>query len=223
MTENVGAYAEITGRSAGTYHYTLMDGTDKYPPLKLQLNQGGLHNVENSVAAVLAARIMGCDDAKIAQAMSSFKGIKRRFEYVIQQENFVMIDDYAHHPREIEALINSLRDLFGDRKTTVVFQPHLYSRTRDFASDFAESLSKVEEVLLMDIYPAREEPIAGVSSEMIAGHLENVHEKIYNKTNLLEGLKKVKRAKTDVLVMVGAGSISELINPVKELFMDELN
>ena len=135
---------------------------------KIVLNMGGMHNVENVTAAIAVAHQLGIEDEKIREAVAAFRGVKRRFEYIIKKPGLVFIDDYAHHPEELRALISGARGLFSGMKCTILFQPHLFSRTRDFADGFAESLNLADEVFLLPIYPAREMPIEGVSSAMIA-------------------------------------------------------
>ena len=133
---------------------------------------GGMHNIENVIAAITVASSLGIENEKIKAAVESFKGVKRRFEYIIKNEKLVFIDDYAHHPEELRALINGAKTLFTAKKCTVIFQPHLYTRTRDLADGFAEVLDMADEVILLPIYPARELPIEGVNSEMIIGKNE---------------------------------------------------
>ncbi len=133
----------------------------------VQLNVGGWHNVENALAAITACRKLGLGGEKIIPALHNFSGVKRRFEYHVQSSKPIYIDDYAHHPRELDVLISSARELFPDRKMLVIFQPHLFSRTRDFADGFAEILDKADEVILLPVYPARELPIQGISSYTI--------------------------------------------------------
>jgi UDP-N-acetylmuramate--alanine ligase len=185
-----------------------------------QLRPGvpGFHNVENAVAAAIVANKLGISDEAIKSALENFKGVKRRFEYIFKTDKLVLIDDYAHHPTEITALLTSLRAIYPERKVTVIFQPHLYSRTRDFASEFAKSLSIADEVLLLDIYPAREEPIAGVSSAIIFDEID-LHNKIMcNRENLLEIIRSLD---IEVLATVGAGDIDQLVIPIKETLIEE--
>lgn len=144
------------------------------------LHMGGLHNIENSIAAITVAKYVGIEDEKIRSAIASFKGVKRRFEFVLRNEEHALIDDYAHHPEELKALINGVRSLFKDEKCTVIFQPHLYTRTRDLADEFAESLDMADEVILLPIYPARELPIEGVNSELIL-HKMKMDKKSFDK------------------------------------------
>lgn len=179
----------------------------------LELNIGGLHNVENAIVAVAVTQMLGIDPEKVKAALAGFKGIKRRFEYIIKNEKVVFIDDYAHHPEELAALIRSAKHLFPDRRCVVSFQPHLFSRTRDFADGFAHSLDMADEVLLLDIYPARELPMEGVTTQMIADKMSTPHT-ILSKEGLLE---YVKRAPLDMFIVSGAGDIDKLVEPIKQI------
>ncbi len=195
----------------GAYHYSVQG---KHWLLNdLVLNMGGLHNVENSLVAIAIAKHLGIEDEKIKQAVASFKGVRRRFEYILQSPGCVFIDDYAHHPSELKALIGSAKELYPDRKCTFVFQPHLFSRTRDFAAGFAESLDLADEVLLLPIYPARELPIPGVNSEMIAAKMKTMVINVSREE--LPGLLRDKRP--TLLVTAGAGDIDQLVEPIKQL------
>jgi UDP-N-acetylmuramate--alanine ligase len=178
---------------------------------------GGMHNVENAVAAITVAHLLGIDAGKIRAAIGSFKGIRRRFEYVIKTNEQVYIDDYAHHPEELRALITSAKALFPGKKCTVIFQPHLFTRTRDLADGFAESLSLADEVILLPIYPARELPIAGVTSEMIAEKI-TVPVKILPKEKVVEYLGKQD---VPLLITAGAGDIDQLKEPVAHLLKNK--
>ena len=180
----------------------------------IQLPIGGTHNIENTVAAVAVAHLLGIEDEKIRAAIADFKGIKRRFEYLIRNDYQVYIDDYAHHPEELRALISSARALFPDKKCTVIFQPHLFTRTRDLADGFAESLSLADEVLLLPIYPARELPIEGVSSEMIAAKISKVPVRIIEKENVLDWLKSHN---VPLFITAGAGDIDQFREPAQEI------
>ncbi|SFD13036.1 UDP-N-acetylmuramate--L-alanine ligase [Chitinophaga sp. CF118] len=184
----------------------------------IQLPIGGTHNIENTVAAVAVAHLLGIEDDKIRAAIAEFKGIKRRFEYLIRNDYQVYIDDYAHHPEELRALISSARALFPDKKCTIIFQPHLYTRTRDFAAGFAESLSLADEVLLLPIYPARELPIEGVSSEMIAEKIRKVPVQIIEKENVQDWLKLHN---VPLFITAGAGDIDQFREPVQEILNGE--
>jgi UDP-N-acetylmuramate--alanine ligase len=180
----------------------------------LHLPIGGMHNVENAIAAVAVTQLMKVDATQVKAALSGFKGIKRRFEYIVKTDSVVYIDDYAHHPEELAALISSAKRLFPKRKCVVAFQPHLYSRTRDFADGFAHSLDIADEVLLLDIYPARELPMEGVSTQMIADRMGNPNHTILSKEGLI---KYVESAPLDLFVTAGAGDIDKLVAPIKEI------
>lgn len=178
------------------------------------LNMGGKHNVENALAAIAVADHLQIDQQKIKDAVSSFKGVKRRFEYVIKTEQFVMIDDYAHHPEELRALINGAMQLFPGKKCTIIFQPHLFSRTKDLADGFAEALSIADETILLPIYPARELPMAGVSSNLILDKMRGEHNRILSKEELS---KWVSENRIELLITAGAGDIDMLVEPIKSL------
>jgi UDP-N-acetylmuramate--alanine ligase len=179
----------------------------------------GMVNVENAVAACSLVALLGVDPAKIRDAMQHFSGIQRRFEYHINTDRMVYIDDYAHHPKEIEATLLSLRDLFPGKKLTGIFQPHLFTRTRDFAEGFAESLSLLDELILLDIYPAREMPIPGVNSEMILNLVQLKNKRICSKDELLPELRK---RHPEVLITLGAGDIDKMVEPITRLFQGEM-
>ncbi len=180
------------------------------------LHLGGKHNVENSIAAYAVARKLGIEKEKIKTALQSFRGVKRRFEYIVRRKELVYVDDYAHHPEEINALINAVRTMHPGKKITAVFQPHLFTRTRDLHLGFATSLDKADEVILLPIYPAREIPIPGVSSEIIAQKLNTPHS-VVDKENLLSSLKGKK---LEVLLTVGAGDIDTLVAPLKKMLTE---
>lgn len=173
----------------------------------------GVHNALNATAAAAVAHQLGLTLNQIKLGIASFEGIERRFELVLESENCVVIDDYAHHPEEIKAAINTARANYPDKKLTVVFQPHLYTRTRDFKDGFAESLDMADEVLLLDIYPAREIPIAGVDSEMILSLMTIANKKCLSKEGMLDYIDKEK---IEVLLLLGAGDINKLIPRIKE-------
>ncbi|MEZ4885444.1 MAG: UDP-N-acetylmuramate--L-alanine ligase [Chitinophagales bacterium] len=215
----------------GSYIFELESPEKRYA--QLALNIGGLHNVENSIAAIAVAENLGIEAQAIAEALATFKGIKRRFEYIIQpkpkrvaislagelevaeeeEKGVVMIDDYAHHPEELRALLSSVRDLYPDKKITAIFQPHLFSRTKDLAVGFGRSLSLADEVILLDIYPAREKPMEGVTSKLIFDEV-TIEEKVMCAKSELLGL--IEGRKFEVLLTVGAGDISDLVEPIKE-------
>lgn len=176
----------------------------------------GRHNIMNAAMAAAMAKKYGVSDDNIAQALMSFKGIRRRFSYQIQRDDFVFIDDYAHHPTEINAVKNAVYELYPTAKVLAVFQPHLYSRTRDFADDFAKSLSGFDDVILLDIYPARELPMQGVTSSWLLSKITSPNKRIVQKENLLE---QIKKSNCNVLLTIGAGDIGELVEPLKNALL----
>ena len=177
-------------------------------------------NVENAIAASAAALINGVDELKVKEALVSFKGVERRFDIHINTPEIAYIDDYAHHPREISAAISSIRNIFPGKRLTGIFQPHLYTRTRDFADDFAASLDMLDELILMDIYPARELPIPGVTSEIIFSKMELKKKQIVSKENLLETIDKMK---PEILITFGAGDIDRFIEPITRMLKKRYN
>ena len=181
----------------------------------IEFHLPGQHNVMNALAAIAMADVFGVSLKNIKQSLYTFKGVKRRFSYKIKTENFVLIDDYAHHPTEISAVESAVREMYPNERVLVVFQPHLFSRTRDFIDDFASELSKFDEVLLLDIYAAREEPIEGVNSKWLLNKLTQKNKKLTQKNNLV---KDIKNSSVKVVVMLGAGDIGVTINEV----VDEL-
>ncbi len=178
----------------------------------LELGIPGYHNVENATAAIGVARIMGVNELAIREGLRSFRGVKRRFEYIFRTENLVYIDDYAHHPTELNAIIGSVRKMYPNRKITGIFQPHLYSRTRDFAEGFAASLEALDRVWIMPIYPARELPIPGVSSEMILNLMNHPMAGICDRKDILQVLKSEKQ---EVILTLGAGDIDLEVEKIK--------
>ncbi|MBC7902981.1 MAG: UDP-N-acetylmuramate--L-alanine ligase, partial [Gemmatimonadaceae bacterium] len=204
----------------GSYHFDL--AVDGKLIDKLVLNMGGMHNVENAAAAIAIASRLKIKDDAIRLAIAEFKGVKRRFEYIIKNERLVFVDDYAHHPEELRALITGARSLFNGRKCTIVFQPHLFSRTKDLADDFAASLDLADEIILLPIYPARELPMKGVSSEMIVERMKNKHIAVVAKEKLVEYLKtnfaaKQNREFPELLITAGAGDIDAMVEPIKNI------
>jgi UDP-N-acetylmuramate--alanine ligase len=177
----------------------------------------GLHNVENSIAAVAVAQQIGIKGDVINKALRSFKGVKRRFDYRIKSKSVVYIDDYAHHPEELRAAITAAKQLYPDKKVTGIFQPHLFTRTRDFADGFAESLDLLDVCVLLDIYPAREKPIEGINSQMLLDKMTSKHKHLVKKENIVEFLKTHD---CEVVMTLGAGDIDTLIEPI-EKFLKE--
>jgi UDP-N-acetylmuramate--alanine ligase len=210
--ENASVYAANVKMINGSYRFDVLM---QYWELRdVVLNMGGLHNIENMIAAVSVAQYLGINNDKIREAVAAFKGVKRRFEYIVKNEKQVMVDDYAHHPEELRALLSGAKALFPDKKCTVIFQPHLYSRTNDFADSFAETLDLADEVILLPIYPARELPMKGVNSDMIISRMKNESKMVLNKTELLAW---IKNNKTELLITAGAGDIDTLVEPIKEI------
>lgn len=177
----------------------------------------GYHNIENSIAASAVALYLGVSDENIKGALESYKGVKRRFEYQVELPGKVYIDDYAHHPSEIEAFLSSVKALYPGRHITGIFQPHLFTRTRDFADGFSESLSLVDRLLLLDIYPARELPIEGVNSEMLLDKIQIEDKHLVSKKDVLDLLPKLN---TDIVVTIGAGDIDTLVGPIKNILQN---
>ena len=189
---------------------------------RVVLQMGGMHNVENAVAAIAVALELGIDAEKIRTAVREFKGVKRRFEYVAKTGHVTYIDDYAHHPEELKALLTSARTLFEGQACTIIFQPHLYSRTKDFADGFAESLDLADHIILLPVYPARELPMEGVNSELIFDKMKNSNKSMMNKPDLLayledQYLPSLSKENSGVLITAGAGDIDALVKPVKEM------
>ena len=198
----------------GAFIFDYVSQSNKIEGLKLFVP--GYHNVENMLAAITVAIMLGASNDSIQKAVTSYKGVKRRFEWIINSPELKFIDDYAHHPVEIEAFLKSVRDLFPGKKITAIFQPHLYTRTRDFAEGFSSSLSLADEVILLDIYPARELPIEGVSSQMILNQISIENKFISSKEELIN---KIKQVKPEVLLTIGAGDIDKLVSPIKEAML----
>jgi len=185
---------------------------------EVQFTMAGKHNSENAMAAIAVAQLLGIEQNDIIKALASFKGIKRRFERIHENASVAYIDDYAHHPTELDAAIDAARQLFPDRKITGIFQPHLFSRTQDFADGFAAALDQLDQILLMDIYPARELPIEGVSSQIIFDKMTNSNCQLVTKANLMEVLATKE---LDVLLTLGAGDIDTFVQPIKSMLINE--
>jgi UDP-N-acetylmuramate--alanine ligase len=219
QNESADVYATNIRMMNGSYEFDVMLKDNLLENVKL--NMGGMHNVENAIAAIAVASSLGIENAKIKEAVENFRGVKRRFEYIIKNERIVFIDDYAHHPEELRALINGAKTLFKQKKCTVIFQPHLYSRTRDLADEFAEVLDLADEVILLPVYPARELPIEGVNSEMILLKMKNDDRSVMAKGALLDWIKNeyvptVNKEFGEVLITAGAGDIDMLLEPIKK-------
>ena len=177
----------------------------------IEFHLPGKHNVMNALAALAMANVYGISLEEIKKSLATFKGVKRRFTYKIKTPDFVLIDDYAHHPTEISAVENAIREIYPSEKVLVVFQPHLFSRTKDFAEDFAVSLSKFDEVLLLDIYAARELPIKGIDATWLLNKIENKNKKLTRKKTLL---KDIQKSSAKVVAMLGAGDIGVMISDI---------
>jgi UDP-N-acetylmuramate--alanine ligase len=206
----------------GIYEFVVMVNDNMLD--NVVLNMGGMHNVENVIAAIAAASSLGIENDKIKAAVGSFRGVKRRFEYIIKNENLVYVDDYAHHPEELRALINGAKTLFKQRKCTVIFQPHLYSRTRDFADGFAEVLDMADEVILLPIYPARELPIEGITSQLLLDKMKNPAKSIKTKEGVMDWVKNqyaknISKEFGDIMITAGAGDIDTLVAPIRQILL----
>ncbi len=181
----------------------------------LEINLPGRLNLENALASIALAFVLRLPEEAVRACLASFEGVKRRFDYRIKTDKFIYLDDYAHHPKEIEATLNSMKELYPNRKICVVFQPHLFSRTRDFAKEFAQSLDLAHEIILLDIYPAREQAIQGVSSKLISNYLPESKTKILDNQSLLEYLASNE---FELLITMGAGNIDKLVPKIETLF-----
>ena len=206
-------YQIILGNSGSGYtmFYIKGEGQDKF---KIIMPLAGIHNVLNATAAFIAARRIGVSRNAIAEALHTFMGVKRRFDVRINTEKYCYIDDYAHHPEEIRSCLQAIRDFYPNRRLTLVFQPHLYSRTRDFMDEFAEVLSTADELILLNIYAAREEPIEGVSSQVLLDKIQMPDKKLVAKTQLI---KLIDSEKPELLVTMGAGDIDRYVELFEEL------
>ena len=218
QNESADVYATNIRMMNGSYEFDVAMKDNKIDDVVLHM--GGMHNVENVIAAIAAASSLGIENEKIKAAVESFRGVKRRFEYIIKTGNLVYIDDYAHHPEELRALINGAKTLFKQRKCTVIFQPHLYSRTRDFADGFAEVLDMTDEVILLPIYPARELPIEGVTSQMILDKMSNAVRSVKTKEEVMDWIKNeyagnISKEFGNILITAGAGDIDVLVGRIK--------
>lgn len=211
-------FAQNVRISNGAYHYDIVTPDALF--LNVTLGLPGLHNVENSIAAVAVAVELGVDENHIREALASFKGVRRRFDYHIKTDDLIFIDDYAHHPAELKAAISSVKELYPHKKITGVFQPHLYSRTRDFADDFAQSLDLLDECILLDIYPARELPIEGVDSNLLLNKMKSTKKSTCSKKELIN---EISNRDIEVLITMGAGDIDTLLMPLKEELMKRVN
>ncbi len=182
----------------------------------LKFGLPGRHNLMNALMALAMVKTYGTPTESIARALASFKGIQRRFSYQIKTDNLVFIDDYAHHPTEINAVHQAVRELYPNEKVLAIFQPHLFSRTKDFSDEFAKSLSQFDEILLLDIYPARELPMEGITSSWLLSKIENLNKKLVSKTDIVASILE-RDAK--IIVTIGAGDIGELVPQIKQALL----
>ena len=201
----------------GSYIFDVQTPTEVIKDLHFGLP--GRHNLMNALMAIAMANLFGTPTVEIAKAIASFKGIKRRFSYQIKTESKVYIDDYAHHPTEINAVYQAVRELYPGQKVLAVFQPHLFSRTRDFADDFAKSLSAFDEVVLLDIYPARELPMEGINSKWLMQKMTNNSKKLITKSDLVPF---ILASDASIIVTIGAGDIGELVPTIKKAINETL-
>ncbi|MEM9649728.1 MAG: UDP-N-acetylmuramate--L-alanine ligase [Bacteroidota bacterium] len=210
IEDNADFRAENITIERGTYIFDLI--TPKEVLRQVRFTKPGRHNLLNGLAAFAMAVQAGSQPSRLAEALGTFKGVQRRFSYQIKEKDFVFIDDYAHHPTEIDAVYQAIREMHPNEEITAVFQPHLFSRTKDFVDEFARSLSKFDAIFLLEIYPAREEPIKGVNSTWLLGKIDNPKKGLIGKSDLVN---TVKAHKTGVLVTMGAGDIGLEVPKIK--------
>lgn len=196
-------------------HTSVFDIIGKDSVIKnIHLHYPGKHNIENAVAAVVAVMSTGPGEKEIINGLKTYEGVRRRFDIRVEKENCIYIDDYAHHPKEISSCISAIKNLYPEKKITVIFQPHLYSRTRDFADEFAESLALADMLYLLDIYPARELPVKGITSEWLFEKINLKNKKLCSKTDVIENIKENK---PELLVTLGAGDIDRLVETIEKI------
>jgi UDP-N-acetylmuramate--alanine ligase len=205
-------YASGLEVKQGSYHFDVLG--KNWVLRDVVLHMGGLHNIENALAAITVAKYLGIENEKIIAAVADFKGVRRRFEYALKTDRHIVIDDYAHHPEELRALLSGVKSIFPDEKIVLVFQPHLFSRTKDLADEFAVSLDMADEVILLPIYPARELPMEGITSGLLINKMKTAKRTVLQKEEMTQWIAD-NRPK--LVVMAGAGDIDALVNPVKEL------
>ena len=195
----------------GSYEFDVKTPTQTLHNFKFNLP--GRHNLSNALIALAMSVEYGIPQQQLATALASYKGVKRRFTYQIKTDDLVFIDDYAHHPEEINAVHQAVREMYPNKKVLAIFQPHLFSRTRDFADDFAKSLSQFDDILLLDIYPARELPISGINSEWLLTKIKNNNKKLIQKSELISS---IKQSNAQVILTIGAGDIGEEVKHIKQ-------
>jgi len=207
--------AASIGKEEGCYRFDLI--TPGAPVKEIRLTLPGMVNILNATAAAAAAWCAGADGDEIRRALHTYQGVRRRFDLRYAGKEITYLDDYAHHPQEINALVSAVRDFWPGRHITGIFQPHLYTRTRDFAEGFAAALDRLDDVLLLTLYPAREKPIEGVSSDMIAGLMKNKNVRVVTREELLPALRGIKKG---MLLTIGAGDIDRFIEPITEMLRE---
>lgn len=217
ITEEADYYAKNIRVTNGEYKFDAITPGKEF--IDLTIGLPGIHNVENALAALAVCTEINIDPEMIKTGLATYEGVMRRFDYQIKSKDLVYIDDYAHHPEEIKACITSVKQLYPGKRITGIFQPHLYTRTRDFALEFSRSLSLLDEVMLLEIYPARELPIEGVSSGMLLENITSPDKKIYTRQEVLE---EIKHRSIEVLVTLGAGDIDQYVNPIKEILLNKI-
>lgn len=213
LNEKADFYAENISIKNHKYNFDLVTPNGKIK--NISLGVPGKINIENAIGAIAVCTLLNVKQNQIKKAIENFKGVKRRFETHINNKKMLYIDDYAHHPEEIKALITSIRDMYPEKKITGIFQPHLYSRTRDFATGFAESLSLLDELYLLDIYPAREKPIKGITSNTIFDKVNLLNKTLCKKDSLID---EIKSKNFEILLTIGAGDVNLLAEPIKQIF-----
>jgi UDP-N-acetylmuramate--alanine ligase len=212
LGEEADAMAKNVRIENGDFYFDFQNA--RYQIKDIRMGIAGMHNIENATSAIQVALLLNVSSEAIKSALGSFKGVKRRFEYIVKEEGHIYIDDYAHHPEELRAAIASVKKLYPNKKLTTVFQPHLFTRTRDFVDGFAEVLDMSDELLLLDIYPARELPIEGVDSNMILSRMKLANKRICGKQ---EALDIIRSEQPELLLTVGAGDIDQLVQPLKNI------
>jgi UDP-N-acetylmuramate--alanine ligase len=200
----------------GVYHFDIQNQETIYKDFEFSLP--GEHNLLNATLAFAMAKEWGVEVNQLKSGLKSFEGVERRFTYHIKTDGLVLIDDYAHHPTEIAAAFEAVNTFYPNKKKTVIFQPHLFSRTKDFAVEFAKELAKFDEIILLEIYPAREKPISGVDSNWLLCLIDNPNKRLVSKENLI---KTVQNSTPEVIITLGAGDISDWVEPLKNALIHE--
>jgi UDP-N-acetylmuramate--alanine ligase len=224
-TEKLTYHLSDTASTCFVVNYEILDGAYNINindihgvAQKFVLNIAGYHNIENALATISVAQLLDISFDKIAKALATFKGIKRRFEYIYKSPTCIYVDDYAHHPQEIDVFLGSMKEMYPSKKITAIFQPHLFSRTKDLCVDFAKSLSQIDNLYLLDIYPAREKPMEGVTSNLILDKVTIANKAILSKEEVLE---KITNSKDEIIVTIGAGDIDTMIVKIKKILEEQ--